>query len=256
MKTQDSPTIAIIGSGRVASALGSHFKEHGIKITGVHSRNIKTGSKLAEETGSSFFEKISDLKADVVLVSVNDDQTVNVIDKIHPDQSVIYTAGSVELKSIKNKIRGVFYPLQTFGIHNEFENINFPILLEADSLELQKQMIAICDLCNLKHTFCDSEKRKEYHLVAVMLNNFVNHIVHLSQEEAEKRALDWTLLSPLLKKTFSLLIDQKAKKMQTGPARRNDQGILKKHEEMLEKQKKEIYQVLSASILNTYKDEL
>ena len=44
--------------------------------------------------------------------------------------------------------------------------------------------------------------------------------------------------------------------MQTGPARRNDQGILKKHEEMLEKQKKEIYQVLSASILNTYKDEL
>ena len=89
-----------------------------------------------------------------------------------------------------------------------------------------------------------------------MLNNFVNHIVHLSQEEAEKRALDWTLLSPLLKKTFSLLIDQKAKKMQTGPARRNDQGILKKHEEMLEKQKKEIYQVLSASILNTYKDEL
>ena len=209
MNSQNAPTIAIIGSGRVASALASHFKKYGIKITGIHSRNLKTGTILAQDIGTIYLENSSELKADILLVSVNDDETCGVIEKIPKDQAVIYTAGSVDLKSLQHKNCGVFYPLQTFGLPGDTEPKDFPVLLESENHNLLKDMVSICETCQLKHTSCTSEKRKEYHLVAVMLNNFVNHIVHLSQEQSEKRGLDWRLLNPLLKKTFDLLKDQK-----------------------------------------------
>jgi hypothetical protein len=43
-----------------------------------------------------------------------------------------------------------------------------------------------------------------------MLNNFVNHMVHISQSEASKRGLDWAILQPLLEKTCDSIIRYKA----------------------------------------------
>ena len=122
--------------------------------------------------------------------------------------------------------------------------------------DLMDEMILLCVQSGLKFEKCSSNRRKQYHLVAVLLNNFVNHLVYLSQEEANKRGLSWDVLEPLLEKTFMSLKQAKAKENQTGPARRGDLKILAKHEEMLDESTKKIYHQLSKSILNTYKDEL
>jgi hypothetical protein len=87
-----------------------------------------------------------------------------------------------------------------------------------------------------------------------MLNNFVNHMVHISQSEASKRGLDWAILQPLLEKTCDSIIRYKALGNQTGPARRGDQSILNMHEDMLAGPNKALYKLLSQSIINTYNE--
>lgn len=256
MNVKTPPSIAIIGSGRVANAIGVLFKSKGIQIESVHSRNKDSGHALSLKLGCSFITKIETVVADILLVCVSDDAIHHVIGEIPPHQKVLYTAGSVELDSLEHKKCGVFYPLQTFTDRDQSMAYHFPILLEAHQDDLMDEMILLCVQSGLHFEKCSSHRRKQYHLVAVLLNNFVNHLVFLSQEEANKRGLSWDVLDPLLEKTLMSLKQAKAKENQTGPARRGDLKILAKHEEMLDDATKKIYRQLSESILNTYKDEL
>lgn len=256
MNIKTPPSIAIIGSGRVANAIGVLFKSKGIQIEFVHSRNKDTGNVLSVKLECPFATEIETAVADIVLVCVSDDAIHDVINKIPAHQKVLYTAGSVELDSLNHKKCGVFYPLQTFTDGDQSMVYHFPILLEAHHDDLMDEMILLCVQSGLKFEKCSSNRRKQYHLVAVLLNNFVNHLIYLSQEEANKRGLSWDVLEPLLEKTFMSLKQAKAKENQTGPARRGDLKILAKHEEMLDDSTKKIYHQLSKSILNTYKDEL
>ena len=256
MNVKTSPSIAIIGSGRVANAIGVLFKSKGIQIEAVHSRNKDSGQALSLKLDCSFVTEIEAAVADILLVCVNDDAIHHVIQKISPHQKVLYTAGSVELDSLDHRKCGVFYPLQTFTDKDQNMAYHFPMLLEAHEEELMNEMILLCVQSGLHFEKCSSNRRKQYHLVAVLLNNFVNHLVYLSQEEANKRGLSWDVLEPLLEKTLTSIKQSKAKENQTGPARRGDLKILAKHEEMLDESTKKIYCQLSESILNTYKNEL
>lgn len=256
MNVKTPPSIAIIGSGRVANAIGVLFKSKGIHIESIYSRNKDTGKALSIKLDCPFMTQIEDVVADILLICVSDDAIHDVINKIPTHQKVIYTAGSVELNSLDHKECGVFYPLQTFTDRDQNMAYHFPILLEAHRDELMNDMILLCVQSELKFEKCSSGRRKQYHLVAVLLNNFVNHLVYLSQEEANNRGLSWDVLEPLLEKTLVSIKQSKAKENQTGPARRGDLKILAKHEEMLDEATKKIYRQLSESILNTYKNEL
>ena len=256
MNVKTSPSIAIIGSGRVANAIGVLFKSKGIQIEAVHSRNKDSGQALSLKLDCSFVTEIEAAVADILLVCVSDDAIHHIVQKISPHQKVLYTAGSVELDSLDHRKCGVFYPLQTFTDKDQSMAYHFPILLEAHQEELMNEMILLCAQSGLHFEKCSSERRKQYHLVAVLLNNFVNHLVYLSQQEANKRGLSWDILEPLLEKTLASLKSFKAKDNQTGPARRGDMTILAKHEEMLDESTRMIYKQLSESIRNTYKDEL
>ena len=256
MNVKTPPSIAIIGSGRVANAIGVLFKSKGIQIESVHSRNKDSGHALSLKLGCSFITKIETVVADILLVCVSDDAIHHVIAEIPPHQKVLYTAGSVELDSLEHKKCGVFYPLQTFTDRDQSMAYHFPILLEAHQDDLMDEMILLCVQSGLHFEKCSSHRRKQYHLVAVLLNNFVNHLVFLSQEEANKRGLSWDVLDPLLEKTLMSLEQAYAKENQTGPARRGVLKIRAKHEEMLDESTNKIYRQLSESILNTYKDEL
>ena len=256
MKTPTPPSIAIIGSGRVASAIGVIFKSKGVPITSVYSRNENSGKNLAATLGCMFISSIKESSADIFLICVDDDEIKGIVDQLPVDQKIIYTAGSVELETLNRSKCGVFYPLQTFTDTTQNIDNNFPILIESKEEGLMDDLIFLCEHSELHYEKCSSERRKQYHLVAVLLNNFVNHLIHLSQEEARKRGLSWNVLQPLLEKTCASIEQNIAKDSQTGPARRGDMKTLKKHEQMLNERTKEIYQKLSQSIMNTYKDEL
>lgn len=245
------PNISIIGSGRVAKSLGTFFLSKGVTISGIYSRNKETGKACAALFKCDYFETAKQIPGDLLLVAVSDDQTINIIDEINPEKAVIYTAGSVDLNQIKHPNTGVFYPLQTFsGLESDIE-FDFPVLIESKTEILAKLIIDLCKYCELNFDVCDSKKRSNYHLVAVFMNNFINHIGHIAKTENDQRELNWEILKPLLHKTIFNILNNNTLSSQTGPATRNDISIIKKHEEMLDEQHLKVYQALTESIFKT-----
>ena len=255
MKSSTVPTIAIIGSGRVAKSLGLYFRSKGVQITGIYGRNKITAQHCAKLLECKLISDPNRLKADLILVAVSDDQTAQVIDQLSLDKCIVYTAGSIELDEIKHVNTGVFYPLQNFNGAESDAFFSFPILIETKNKIITKLIDLLCTHCQIKTEICDSKKRKDYHLVAVFINNFITHIAHLAETESKSRELNWNILKPLIHKTTDITLSQNILNRQTGPASREDYSILKKHEEMLNDNTKEVYKVLSESIIKSMKSK-
>lgn len=246
-------SVAFVGSGKVATGFANLFHDAGFTITGIYSRNIETGRALAAKVEAPFFDSAKELKADLILVAVADQHVIELVNSFSVKQLVVYSAGSISLDVIEDKkSRAVFYPLQTFTEGRNLKADEIPILLEATTKTLKRKLEAICEDIGFSFQHCDSEKRKKIHLSAVFLNNFVNHLVYISQEEANKNKLDWSLFQPLLNETFEKLKTLSPFEAQTGPAKRNDRLIIENHLSYLEGRNKEIYKLLSQNIIETY----
>ena len=249
------PNIALIGSGRVAKSLGLFLISKGIQISGIHSRNKETGTACAQLFNCNFHGSIKELDADLILIAATDDQTISIINEINKNQNVVYTAGSVELSEIEHPKSGVFYPLQTFSTSEKLEEIDFPVLIETKEDDLKIMLETLCQACGIKTEYCTSEKRKDYHLVAVFINNFINHIAHIAKTENTERNLNWEILKPLLDKTIYNILNNSLLDSQTGPASRSDHTVISKHESMLKDNHLEVYKALTESIKQTMKSK-
>jgi predicted short-subunit dehydrogenase-like oxidoreductase (DUF2520 family) len=246
-------SVAFIGSGKVAGVISTILHENGIRILGISSRNELTGKELADKFQTEFVEDFTSLKADLIVVSVNDDSIKTIVEQTNPTQKVVYTAGSIDLKHVNHPNCAVFYPLQTFTFGRNLKSNEIPILLESKEHDLKIALELFCSKLGFDFQYCNSEQRKKYHLSAVFLNNFMNHLAYVSKIELEEKGLHWKLLLPLLKETCEKLLHSDLYEGQTGPARRGDLGVIQEHQKMLSGKHLEIYNVITSSILDTYK---
>jgi predicted short-subunit dehydrogenase-like oxidoreductase (DUF2520 family) len=246
-------SVAFIGSGKVTNVLSAIFLDRGVSISGISSRNQSSGKELSQKIGCEFFDDESVLRSDLIVVAVNDDAVKSVIERINPSQQVVYTAGSIELKNISHPNCGVFYPLQTFTQGKKLDSTEIPILIETNQIEFRQELEHFCSKLGFHFQYCESEQRKQYHLSAVILNNFMHHLAYISKIELEEKGLDWNVLIPLLKETFDKIVHSDLHEGQTGPARRGDLKVIQEHQKMLTGKHLEIYNVITNSILDTYK---
>lgn len=254
---QPIQTISIIGAGNVASQLAQVLADKGIEIISVTSKTNASAQVLAGKLNCEVISDISQIpQTDLVLVCVDDDEIQVVINQIPANLSVAYTSGSVEIQSISPRENlGVFYPLQTFSKTRKVEMFEVPFLIEANNSYFAQSLFDLAWKISRNVQFMNSEQRKKIHVGAVMVNNFTNHLVYLADQYFKENELDGKILQPLLKETFAKLESASAYDAQTGPARRNDQEIIAKHLQMLEGKTKEIYKVISESILKTYSNK-
>ena len=246
-------SISIIGTGNVAFHLGKELAKNGIKIDFVYGRNESKAIELANLLNSFPSKSINNIDSDLILVCVSDDALNEIISQISVDMRVAYTSGSVEISSISRKENiGVIYPLQTFSKNKDVNLFEVPFLLEADTSEFAQELFDLAWLLSRKVLFVSSSERKNYHLAAVWVNNFTNHLVYQAKNILEKEQLNWELLLPLLSETVEKIKKVDPYEAQTGPARRNDQQTIIAHETMLFGFQKEIYSLLSKSITAIY----
>ena len=66
-------SVAFIGSGKVTNVLSAIFLDRGVSISGISSRNQSSGKELSQKIGCEFFDEESVLRADLIVVAVNDD---------------------------------------------------------------------------------------------------------------------------------------------------------------------------------------
>ena len=252
MTNESKMRVAFIGSGKVASELALIFRFKGIDITGISSRNEVSGTELATRLDCPFVADPNELIADLIIIATNDASVKALNSTLKTESFVVYTAGAVNLDEITDENWGVFYPLQTFTQNRHLTVDEVPILMEANSNELRNLLETLCEKIGFQYDYCDSQNRQKYHLAAVYVNNFVNHLFHKAQIQLKENQLNWNLLKPLIEETVAKLDDLSAFDAQTGPARRNDQSTIHTHESLLNEEEVQLYNILTNSIQKTY----
>lgn len=252
MTNKSKMRVAFIGSGKVATELALIFRFQGIDITGISSRNEVSGTDLAARLNCPFMADPNELKAELIIIATNDASVKALNSTLKTESFVVYTAGAVNLDEITDENWGVFYPLQTFTENRHLTVDEVPILMEANSNELRNLLEALCEKIGFQYDYCDSQNRQKYHLAAVYVNNFVNHLFHKAQVQLQENQLNWNLLKPLIEETVAKLDDLSAFDAQTGPARRNDQSTILTHESLLNDEEVQLYKTLTNSIQKTY----
>jgi predicted short-subunit dehydrogenase-like oxidoreductase (DUF2520 family) len=249
-------SVAIIGTGNVASHLGTALFNEGIRISGVYGRKSNEAYTLSHYWNSEIITDLSDLHADLALICVSDDAVNEIVSFLPSGMNVAYTSGSVRLDSfsMKNPI-GVFYPLQTFTKGKEVDIFEVPFLIEASLENFAQELFDLASKISRKVVFANSEERTFYHIAAVWVNNFTNHLSYQAKVLLDNQKLDFDLLLPLLRETVDKLHHIGPLNAQTGPARRGDQRTIEKHEKHLAGLQKELYMLITRSIIETYRND-
>jgi predicted short-subunit dehydrogenase-like oxidoreductase (DUF2520 family) len=251
--------ISIVGSGNLASHIIPRLLEKGINVQQLFSRNHKTGKSLAKKHKLDFIEDISllDLNVDVVLLCVSDSSIKELVPHFKNYKGVLaHTSGTAPISDL-NKHKGnngVLYPLQTFSPKVNVNWNDIPVFVEGNNEATEKKLLQIAKKLSKKAYSLNSKQRKELHLGAVFVNNFVNACYDIAYTHLQNKNLKWEYLLPLIQQT-TLKIERNAPKdVQTGPARRNDQKIINEHLQLLKKEKNamEVYRVMTEYIKSNY----
>ena len=250
-------SVSFVGAGNVATHLAQNLKKQGVQIHSITSKENHTAKVLASLVDAKALEDLSFLPSKcLVIICVNDEGIESVIQKIPLPNSILYTSGNIELNSLPKRTNlGVFYPLQSFTKDRDLNLANVPFLIEANNELFGKQIFNLALKLSDHVLYANSEERKKIHLGAVFVNNFTNHLLYLSKEYVDSKQLNWDILKPLLQETIDKLNSVEPFDAQTGPARRNDTKIIQNHLQELEGRTKEIYELISKIIAETYQSK-
>ncbi|OSY87672.1 hypothetical protein WH52_09550 [Tenacibaculum holothuriorum] len=245
-------SVVIIGYGNVAHHLVKAFhKAKNVHLKQVYARSIETIEHLKPITSvTNSLELLAE--ADVYIISVTDDAITKVSSQIIGKNSlVVHTSGSVGMNQLKNSGRkGVFYPLQSFSKAKEVDFATIPFCLEAENDKDFQLLEALAKAIGEKVYHITSLQRKQLHVAAVFVNNFVNHMYKIGYDICNQHNVPFEVLHPLIEETSRKIQHISPDKAQTGPAKRNDVLTIENHLKMLNEEQKNIYKILTNSIKN------
>ncbi len=250
--------IAFLGSGNVATVLSAVVTNAGHNIVQVLSRNIEHAKRLAEryDAQAATFTGEPFAKADIYIVSLTD-AGLESIDKIKGfrDALVVHTAGSVPMDVLKNVSSryGVLYPLQT--LTSDSGHIpKIPFLIGGNTDETTHQVMEFASSLSDMVIACSDEERLRYHVGAVFVANFTNHLMAMAESFCEKEKIQFKALLPLINEVAYKANHFSPLEMQTGPAIREDIVTLNRHLQTLSPHTdlKYLYLKLSESILKLH----
>ena len=256
--------VVSIGAGNLSTHISKALQNAGFEMIQVYSRTDTSAKDLAGLLQTPYTTNIGSIVNDASLyvISVSDDAIGSLCEGLPlTDGVVIHTAGSVPMNVFAGRFKnyGVMYPLQTFSKLRQVDFSEIPVFIEANAQDTLQSLRRVAEAISGKVYEASSEERMKLHLAAVFGSNFVNHLYHLSAQLAQQAGFDFNVLSPLiLETTHKALVSGNPKEVQTGPAVRNDQSVMRKHMDMLASHSewKEIYAILSENIRKTSKSRI
>lgn len=228
-------SVVLIGSGNVAYHFARMFYENNITLSQICGRNHKAVQEISNQFKIEYCTDIQQVqKADLYIICVSDDYIREISMQIpYKDALVTHTAGSISINEISAKRKGVLYPLQTFSKSRILKYNQIPFFIEASNQNDEKILKNICHkISNNVHTL-SSEQRTKLHLAAIWVNNYTNFNNIIAQEILNEVNISLDVMKPLCNETFEKLQTENPIQTQTGPAKRNDISIFKKHKALI-----------------------
>ncbi|MDH3637091.1 MAG: DUF2520 domain-containing protein [Gammaproteobacteria bacterium] len=263
-----TPTVAIIGPGRVGTAIGVLAPRYGYRVVGVGGRRLETARRAAELIeGDPVACDIltAAARAELVLLTVSDDSIGTVAaelvehEALEEGASVVHLSGALS-STVIAAVRqlGCYvasaHPMQTFSnVESAIRGLNGCYWFcegDPEALETMGGLIAALD----GHVVDISADRKvDYHLSAVFACNYLVVLMDVALTMAERAGIDrktaWAALSPMIGLTLSNVGEMGARAALSGPIRRGDYDTIVSHLATLPSQAEaigDLYRVLGA----------
>lgn len=230
--------IVLFGTGNVATRLGTAFKSANIEIVQVFSRSEAGAARLSGILGCPHTTSKTEVEADAdfYIIAVTDEAISDVISGVKiSKQIVVHTSGSVQMDILSSfsENYGVLYPLQTLSVQKETDLGQVPFCIESNSQASLDKLRELASSVSKNVVCMDSPRRRQIHLAAVFVCNFVNHFYSIGESLLKDQPTDFELLKPLIRETASNAIHFSPSMVQTGPAVRGNNAVMEKHLEML-----------------------
>ena len=256
--------MVILGSGNLAWHLASRFASTGrYEIHVYNHRPSEQLYRFRSKLRCHIYDSFRSIKhdADVYLLCVSDAALAKVAAKVHAQKAsalMLHTSGSMPLSVLGQRVHdtAVMYPLQSFTLGQHIHWKEVPLLLEASDAGALKKVKALASQLSPVQQLSNGQQRLRLHLAAVLVNNFPNALYAAAAALVGSRE-QFRLLQPLMQQTLSKLEQLSPLEAQTGPARRGDKVVQKKHLALLHgnKEVKKVYKQLTKLIVSQHKQE-
>jgi predicted short-subunit dehydrogenase-like oxidoreductase (DUF2520 family) len=250
--------VVIIGSGNVATSL-AHGLASCCEVAQIYSRQLSHAQALATAVGCS--DVTDDLlslvpDADAYIIAVKDDAIADVI-AAAPDNGAlwVHTSGSkpIDLFAGHRARYGVLWPMQSFSREMVVPLDEVHFFAEASDEAALQDLMALGHMLSRHVVQADSDKRRRLHVASVFSCNFANHMWTLAHEVLDDDGLPFEAMLPLIRTTVDKLDRLSPAQSQTGPAVRHDRQVIERHLAMLDGDKRELYRLLTDSIIHRTK---
>lgn len=253
-------SVVLVGAGNVATHLGKALSQKA-NILQIYSRKMQHAQELANIISDKCHatnDPTELLPADLYIISIKDDAIADFLKSVPSglrERLWVHTSGSVDISVFYgfNKHNGIIYPLQTFSKNVELKMDEVPLFIEGADSDTENFLVQFAhNISPIVHV-ANSELRCKLHIAAVFACNFTNYMYSISEDILNKSGIPFSVLIPLIKETTRKIELVSPSIAQTGPAARGDKKIIDKHLSAIsEPGQKQIYQLLSNSILNKY----
>ena len=240
-------SIAILGLGKVGTAVGYLLNKAGYHISAVAGRSKSSLQQRAEYTGGMIYTSFAEasLQADCILLTTADDaiatvcETITKAGGVRPGQKVIHMSGAGDLDLLQAAKRagahvGCIHPLQSFadveGAINSIPGSTFAITVQEDIRDWSVAFVH--DIGGLPF-FLSEDDKPLYHVAACMASGYLTTLIHTVEEiycslglsrDAAIHAF-W----PLVRGTLKNIETKGAVSSLTGPFARGDITTIRKH---------------------------
>jgi predicted short-subunit dehydrogenase-like oxidoreductase (DUF2520 family) len=247
--------VVMLGSGNTATVLSEMIVKAGHTIVQVVSRNEENAKTLASSylatTAGLASKQFAD--ADIYIVALHD-AALDHIEQIPglKNKLVVHTAGAVSMNVFKDisSTFGVLYPLQSLSKFADHIP-EIPFLIDGNNQETMHRVLGFAKTLSDKVIEANDTQRLNFHVAAVFVNNFTNHLYALAELFSEKVGIDFKALFPLIDETTLRAKSISPFLTQTGPAIRDDIYTLNRHLQALASNPdlKYVYLKLTESII-------
>lgn len=263
--------IAILGMGKVGTAVGYLLRSAGYEIVGVADMSVASAEKGAEYTGGKVYAYLADAasQADTVFITTGDDAISSVCEEVSRKGSithgnkVVHMSGAGGLDLLISARRAGAYiagihPIQSFAdVQCAIENIPGSAFGITSDKEIEDWTVQVVrDLGGVPFFVSDAD-RPLYHAAACMASNYLVTLINMVEQLYEAIGFNsgnalksfWPLVTGTIKNIEKMGTVQSL----TGPISRGDIETVKKHIQAFHDRLPEfmnIYSIMGAFTVN------
>jgi predicted short-subunit dehydrogenase-like oxidoreductase (DUF2520 family) len=266
MNTQEirGDTVAILGLGKVGTAVGFLLRQAGYRIVAAAGRSKASLSQGIVYTGGRPYLNFSEaaLTADCIIITTPDDAIAQVCERISKEGSVkpgtkvihMSGAGGLDLLASARDVGAhvaCIHPLQSFAdVESAVRNLPGSTFGITSGDEIRNWSVQVVrDLGGIPFFVSDADKPL-YHAAACIVSNYLAALIHMAEQIYQSLGLNREdtirAIWPLVMGTIGNIESKGAVQALTGPVARGDAGTIRKHAAALRQKLPDLLQAYSA----------